>query len=495
MAVEVMDPALLPVGQYFRANSWAQQRFIESQAPDLLYSGSLGSAKTRTLCEKLDRRARTFKKSISVVGRRYRNHLGSTTLAMLREKVISPAHWAWGWRPANDGGSTLFYPNGSEIWMVGFDNPQRLLSSEVDMIMVDECVELTEEMWDAAAGRLRRKVYDEDGNMAYWQIGGATNPGSPSHFLYNRFRPNIGSHIEWTRDAQELRNGQIIPAGTMSAECICSGPLDNYENLDPKYLARIGRYHGRYYERMVLGKWVSFEGMVYDCFDHDLHVVRAPRLWDEWGGYPPPDWERVRCIDFGFKPDPFVCLWLARSPRGTLFVYRQIYKTDVLVSQHARHIMALEETELATINKRLWEKGRDPLRWLPFAGTFGDHDAEGRATLAQESGGEILVERAIKEVDAGIQTVYELLQPQIGSDKIRRARLYIVANSLVGMDVERADAHMPTDLVGELFAYRFPQQPGDKDKPSKDQPVDQHNHACDALRYGTHTPKMRSGWI
>jgi hypothetical protein len=188
------------------------------------------------------------------------------------------------------------------------------------------------------------------------------------------------------------------------------------------------------------------------------------------------------------------CLWLARSPRGTVFVYRQLYKSGMLVSQHARTIMDAEAVELDALNKRLTITGREPLKWLPFAGTFGDHDAEGRATLSLETAGEVGVERAIKDVDAGIQTVYEYLQPQEGHDGIRRARLYIIHGCLMDEDVDRVDAHLPSEIVGEFHAYRYPAQPADKDKPSKDAPVKQHDHALDALRYGLHTLRMRSGW-
>lgn len=503
MTVEILEPPVWDPeaehrqGEFFRPNSWAQQRFLISDTPELLYSGSLGSAKTRSLAEKGAKRCAKFAGSRTVVGRRYRAHLGGSTLAMLREKVITPAHWAWGWRSAADGGSTLFWPNGSEMWFVGFDNPQRLLSSEVDMVLIDECVELNEEQWDSAADRLRRQVYDDDGNTAPTQIAGATNPASPAHFLYQRFRPNLGSHIEWTLEPVRLRTGHVMPANTAWAECVCSSPMDNVANLPPRYLAQLERRHGRYYERMVLGKWVNYEGAVYDCFDQDHHVVRRPRFWDEWGGFPPPDWQRARGIDYGYHPDPFVCIWLARSPGGTWFVYRQIYKTRTLVSAHTKRIMELEDEELRALNRRLREKGEQELRWLPMMGTFGDHDNQARKTMDYESGGQIIVERARKEINPGIETVYGLLQPVTGPDGIKRSRMYVVDRrwSLVEVDEERAEAKLPLCLEDELFAYKYAEQPADRDKPSKDEPLDQHNHACDAVRYPVHTIRMRQGWI
>jgi phage terminase large subunit len=492
MAVEILDPEPPGAGdRTFEPNSWAQERFLISETPDLLYSGHLGSSKTRSLCEKADMRCWSFPNARVALGRRYRNHLGKSVITELREKVIKDGHWAWGWRPASDGGSTLHYPNGSELWMVGFDNPQRLLSAEVDMVLVEQCEELTEEMWDAAAGRLRKKTTRElpDGMIetAPFQIAGACNPDSPAHFLYRRFRPQIGSHIEYSHDDEKLPNGVVVPRGTPMAEVLIAGVLDNMENLPAAYIARLQRYKGRYYERMVLGKWIMFEGMIYDCFDAGLHVRKRPKSWLDWGGYPPPGWDRVRSFDFGFYPDPFVCQHWARSPAGSWWLYREIYHTRKIAAEHARRIAAEEQLELATLNSILERNGAAPIKYLPIIGSYGDHDSQVRHTIEQETGGEIIVQRAHKDIESGIQACYELLAPVEGQDKVKRSRLYFVDDALLEVDQDRADHGLPVRTVDEFGAYRYHKQ--DPTKPTREGPMDLHNHGMDAMRYAFATLK------
>lgn len=487
-SIDILDPPLYPQGEHFSPNSWAQWRVYTSTSPDLLYSGRLGCGKTKLLCEKGDDRCRSFSPARVAVCRRFREHIGSSILPELR-KAITPAHWQWGYRRAEDGGSTLFYPNGSQILLLGLDNPQRLQSTEFDLILIEQCEEVDEEQWQFASGRLRNRALplDEDGipmdgPAAPQQIVGACNPESPMHFLYRSFRPDAGSHMQWTTEPTLLPNGHVIPPGDVLREVVCAGALDNLENLDPRYLARLQRMKGRYYERMVLGKWIAFEGMVYDVFDHDLHVIARPKSWSEWGGYPPPSWERMRGIDFGYHPDPFVCRWYVRNPSaGAWIMYREIYMTNRIVSAHARTILREEEKELATAQRYAAQYGHSVPRYINLIGSYADHDAEDRATLESEG---VVTERAIKDRSPGIQTMYDLLTPEVRDGRLQPRLFYVrPEESLVERDEARADLGLPTCGIEEIASYRF--------DPKKAGKTLGEDHAMDADRYTHHTHAMR----
>ena len=157
---EILDPQLRPsrvwpAGKGFESNSWAQERFLVSKAPELLYSGHRGSSKSRTICEKADRICRDVPGARIVLSRKKREHMGKTTMVTLLTEVISPAHRAWGWSPGADGGSTLYYPNGSEILLAGLDNPGRMLSGEFMANYTDQAEELDEDEFVAIGGSLR----------------------------------------------------------------------------------------------------------------------------------------------------------------------------------------------------------------------------------------------------------------------------------------------------------------------------------------------------
>lgn len=472
---------------YFRPNSKAQLDFMLSKAPEVLISSAYGKGKSRVLCEKAHYLCLAYPGVKVVLARKMRAHLGATTLRTLLEEVVHPAFIGYGWRPAADGGSTLYYPNGSETLIVGLDNPGRARSGAFTAAYVDQAEELDEEEWVAIAGRLRFRV------GPYRQLGGACNPDAPTHFLYRRFRPDKGTHPVLAEHATTLPDGRTLPAGRTLRECIVSGAHDNYENLPDDYLERLSLMTGRYKDRFVDGRWVSFEGMVYDTFDAQHTVKPRPGAWDQWGRYPPPTWKRYRAIDFGFV-NPFVCLWLARDPMTSRFwLYREVYMTHRMVKDHITTLRRLEDEELQAINRRIevmnnnkigGRNDRERVVRLPFSMSVSDHDAEDRAQL--EAAG-LRTVPAVKDVTAGIQTVYSCLTPRMWPDGYG-SRLVICEDALVEKDEVRVQASEPTCTAEELAGYRYPRDRRNMDeKNPKDVPAKKNDHGCDALRYILHT--------
>jgi phage terminase large subunit len=91
---------------------------------------------------------------------------------------------------------------------------------------------------------------------------------------------------------------------------------------------------------------VAFEGSLFDHFDERFHVIDRPAEWSLWGGYPPPTWKRVRSVDFGYTA-PFVWQWWAISPEKVWHLYREIYRSQRMVADHAKVGKAEEAKELA----------------------------------------------------------------------------------------------------------------------------------------------------
>ena len=71
----------------------------------------------------------------------------------------------------------------------------------------------------------------------------------------------------------------------------------------------------------MVGLWVSAEGLC-GCTIWSLHLIDLVRI--------PAEWRRIKSIDFGSQTPPLCC----GSPRpdGDIHVYKQIYKTGMLVS-------------------------------------------------------------------------------------------------------------------------------------------------------------------
>jgi len=505
MSVEILDPVLRPnrpwrAGEGFEPNSWAQERFVVSEAPELLYSGHRGSSKSRTICEKADLLCRSIPGARIVLSRKKREHMGKTTLQTLLTEVISPSHRGWGWKPAADGGSTLYYPNGSEVLCAGLDNPGRMLSGEFMANYTDQAEELDEPEFVAIGGSLRQR-FDRTGKaVPYHQNGMACNPDGPGHFLYKRFRPDLvghgASYAMQTSEPTILLGGEVLPKGRVLRECIVAGLKDNAENLPPSYQAWLLSLTGRWRERYVLGRWVAFEGALFPEFDERFHVRERPAEWAEWGGYPPPNWKRLRSVDFGYAA-PFVLQWWARSPEGAWWLYREVYRSHRVVPEHAAVAKREEAKELATLNESLarqdaktWPR-RPMLERLSFSMSPADHaDAESRAQLDQLGFSTI---PAVKDVEAGYQTLAEMLTPRVNPvTNEATSRLYFVRDALCEpADPLLENAGKPVTTWQEFPLLQFrPAPTSAKDKTQPEQHVKGDDHGFDAARYAMHTFRM-----
>src|SRR5260370_30833152 len=71
------------------------------------------------------------------------------------------------------------YPNGARVWIGGMDNPAKVLSSERDIIYVNQAEELSLGEWET----LTTRVTGRAANMPYAQIIGDCNPGSFNHWI------------------------------------------------------------------------------------------------------------------------------------------------------------------------------------------------------------------------------------------------------------------------------------------------------------------------
>lgn len=377
--------------------------------------------------------------------------LGATALVTWREKVATGALTSR--RVRFFGGSAELppqyqYRNGSVIVLGGMDNPLKVMSSEYDLIYVQEAVELTETDWESLTTRLR------NGKRRVQQIIADTNPSHPQHWLKRRADRGDVRLIESRHEDNPLyydASGKMTPAG----EAYIVGKLDKLTGVRKA--------------RLRYGKWVAAEGMIYDEYDPAVHLVDQFEI--------PEEWPRYWSIDFGYT-NPFVCQWWASDPDGRLYRYREVYMTNRTVDDHAKTIINCVSTadpdyvhpegrSRYAHHGRVWSEPR------PVA-IICDHDAEGRAVLAREVG--IRTTPAHKAVSEGIQAVQARLK-RAGDG---RSRLYLCRDALVERDSMLNDDRKPLCTEEELPAYVWDTSAG---KPPKEVPRKEDDHGMDAMRY------------
>jgi phage terminase large subunit len=362
--------------------------------------------------------------------------LTSTTLVTYEKKVAADALTrgivTWFGGSAREA-ACYRYSNGSVIVVGGLDKPEKIMSSEYDLVFVDEATELTKTDWESISTRLRNGV------LSWQQQIAACNPSHPTHWLKQR-----------TDDG--------------TARMLVSRHKDNpaYVNADatltPKgvdYFAKLDRLTGVRRLRLRDGKWAAAEGQIYEAWDDAIHLVDSVK--------PTAAWTRWAAVDFGYT-NPFVYQDWWEDPDGRLYLAHEIYYTRRLVEDHAKNIKSL-----------LFYPSGQPRSQLPRA-IYADHDAEDRATLERHLG--LSTKPAAKTVSDGIQAVQARLRVQEDG----RPRLFIARGALVERDPELEAASLPACGAEEIAGYVWAVKPGNSGG-LKEAPVKENDHSMDALRY------------
>ena len=303
-----------------------------------------------------------------------------------------------------------------------------------------------------------------DGFRIFWD----TNPDYPGHSVKVDFIDH---------------SGDKLPSGR---EWIKSWhfELDDNPYLSEEYKENVKRTtpQGMWYDRRIKGLWVAAEGVVYEIFTRDTHVVEPFSI--------PEGWKRVRGIDFGYT-NPFVCLWAAIDPDGRLYFYREHYENQILMRDHAAAIhradgpyinehfksekakwidAQIQSTEVTEPDARRFraddltakEKYDIKVRLLRgiYKYTVADHDAQERAELEKLG---VLTQKAKKDIKTGIERVSYRLQPQ----KDGKPRIYFF-NTL-------------PNTIREMSLLRWP--PKKEGVNYKEEPIQEDDHCPDVVRY------------
>jgi PBSX family phage terminase large subunit len=318
------------------------------------------------------------------------------------------------------------YRNGSIIAIGGLEDITRVMSSEWDMIYIQELIEVGEDEYEKCTTRLRNWV------MPYQQLLADTNPDKPTHWILQRVA--LG-HLKMFESRHE-DNPELFSQETQE-----------WTEKGIEYIATLDALSGARKERLRHGKWTSAEGLVYEDFDRSKHVVFNFKI--------PKDWNRYWVVDFGYT-NPFVWQAWAEDHDGRLYRYKEIYRTQTLVEDHAVEIAKLTKDE---------PKPR---------AIICDHDAEGRATLERKLG--ITTVAADKSVVDGIQAVQSRLKVR-GDGK---PGILFLTDSLNIRDSELVAKHKPVCTEDEFDSYIWDIA---NNRKKGEEPVKEDDHSMDAMRY------------
>lgn len=438
---------------------------MKCRAKEAVLVGPAGTGKSRAALEKLLGIGLRTPGVRMLALRKTLVSLSATGMVTWKEHVAKEAIAAnivkwFGGNPTEPG--QYRFTNGSTLTVGGMDNPTKIMSSEYDVIYVQEATELSADEWEKCTTRLRNN------RISFQQLLADCNPDKPTHWLKKRIDDGmtVGIASRHEDNPTLYRNGSWTPSGKYYIDTLAA--LTGVRRL-----------------RLFLGLWAAAEGVIYDTWDDSAHLLNRDQVAPAWRAERcpmgiPMSWPRYWAVDFGFT-NPFVLQRWAVDPDGRLYLYAEQYRSRRLVSAHAADVM--DQVAPAGENGRQWvePKPRDVVT---------DHDAEGRETFVTETGRPTIAAR--KEVKDGIQAVQSRLS--IADDG--KPRLFIVRDSLLERDSMLADSKRPTCTYEELGGYIWDKpRDGAKDE-SREQPVKVDDHGMDAMRYMVmHLDRNATQWV
>lgn len=241
---------------------------------ELVVSGPAGTGKTLPILKVLHVAAKENPGLRILLLRATRASLTESVLVTYEDEVLEQDGMESLSRGAGRAHRTSYeYPSGSTIVTAGLDrNPTRILSTSWDIVYINECIEVREEVWETLGTRT-----DRPGRQSLGWLIGDTNPGAPDHWLKKRC--DAGRATLW--ETQHQANPRMWDGREWTAE-------------GTAYLARLERLTGIRRKRLLQGLWVAGEGIWFDTFDPAVHVT-------ERAEYSPHRKRTVLAIDTGLR--------------------------------------------------------------------------------------------------------------------------------------------------------------------------------------------------
>jgi PBSX family phage terminase large subunit len=313
-------------------------------------------------------------------------------------------------------------PTGTQVICVGANDEKsqdKIQGKSVSGWMADEIVKQPHSFTKMALSRCRKVIKKKDKiEMIRTPVIWTCNPDGPSHFIKVDYIDN---------QKLDVKNWSF-------------GFGDN-PACTKEYVEKIKNdYSGVFYDRMILGKWVLAEGVIYNEFNRTTHIVDSiPDLKDMY-----------LAVDWGYD-NPLAILLVGEDYDNRYYVIDEFYERQQLVDN--------------SLKERLINK------FSPYGYEF-DTDAycdTNRPEQMRQLGDlfpQLNVVGAVKDVIDGIQEVQKYFKKR--------------ADGSYGLVFHSRCINTIRDHEN----YRWKE---DRKGVSKDEPLKVDDHACDGVRYLIYT--------
>lgn len=384
-----------------------QKAFIDAIESEVLFGGAAGGGKSYGQAVDALLFALRYPASKQLILRRTFSELDKslirTTLALYPREIYT----------FNSSSHTGKFKNGSIIdfgYCAAEADVYQYQSAEYDVIRFDELTHFTESQYLYLISRVRGT-----GNIPK-QIKSSTNPGGVGH--------------SWVkaRFVDPSPQGESFDGGDGMTRIFIPALLDDNRFLaegDPHYRDRLLALPEREKKALLYGDWNIFEGQYFDEFDQKKHVVSPFEI--------PRSWRKYRTVDYGL--DRLACLWIAVSPDGVCYVYREFCKSNLTISQAAIGICErtppTEDIYATLAPPDLWNRSQET--------------GKSKAVLFSEYG--VSFTKTSNDRECGWLAIKELL---IGGEGRQRLRIFSSCTELIKcLPALTVDKIRPTDCSTE----------------------------------------------
>ena len=208
-----------------------------------------------------------------------------------------------------------------------------------------------------------------------------------------------------------------------------------------------------------MATWASGEGLVFEGFEPETHILNNFTI--------SPRWPRYLSVDWGFR-NPASVIWWARSPDDRLYAYKEIYQTQ------------LTKPDLIKLIRENCDRG-DRIRYA----AVDSADQDGVEQL-QRAG--FRVNQPKKDRVAQIDAIKERLKV----DGTGEPSLFFLRDRLVHTpDEDLKDDYRPLEVADEFLSLSYDEKLRGNNK--DDESTTGDNHGIDGASYLIMSLKTSTG--
>ena len=383
-----------------------QQLFFKSTKPKILYGGARGGGKSWAIRRKFIMLAMRYKGLKLLLMRK--------TYPELRENhILTMQAELYGYATFKQTEMAFIFPNGSRIKLGYCDNDAHVLQfqgQEYDVIGFDEATNFTQYQLQFIMTCSRSTRTDFKPRIYF-----TANPGGVGHsFIKNIFIDKKYENDE-NPDDYEFIQALVFDNNVLM-------------ETNPEYVKQLETLPDDLKQAHLYGNWDAFAGQFFNEFDRKVHVIQPFEI--------PAHWPRFRTLDYGL--DMLACYYVALSPSGESYFYKEVYQSDLIVSDAAKAIKEVQNEEIKD--------------------TFAPSDLWNRRQETGASASELFYKNGVPLTKAnnnriqGWLSVKEALKPQKNEFEEMKPKMYIFStclNLIRCLPQLQHDKKNPNDVANE----------------------------------------------